>query len=127
LSIDKFIGVPFKALGRTFAGCDCWGLVRLWYQDKLGIDLPMYASYASETDTEAISSIISRQKIHWTPVAKFEPGDVIVIRMAGKECHVGIYLSGNRLLHARSGVDSCIESLDHTRWRNRIAGGYRYE
>lgn len=34
---DRFIGIPFEDHGRARAGCDCWGLVCLIYQEELAI------------------------------------------------------------------------------------------
>lgn len=41
MSIQRFTGIPYKYGAAGFDGCDCWGLVQLWYDEhelKLPID-----------------------------------------------------------------------------------------
>lgn len=122
-----FIGIPFEARGRTEEGCDCWGLVRLWYAQFKGIELPTLLAYASDKDYGAIADIVQGEKSKWKKVQSPIPGDVVVLRILSRECHVGVYLEGNRMLHTHRQVESHIESLDTPRWIHRIAGYYRYE
>ena len=38
--ITKYLGIPYKNMGRDLEGLDCWGLVLALYKDILKIDLP---------------------------------------------------------------------------------------
>ena len=40
--LSRFIGIPFKVGGEDFEGCDCWGLVKLYFKQILDIDIPDY-------------------------------------------------------------------------------------
>lgn len=40
IDIDHYIGIPYKLGGRTTAGIDCYGLVKLVYERERGIVLP---------------------------------------------------------------------------------------
>ena len=40
--VAKYVGIRYQSRGRSFDGCDCYGLVRLFYQAELGIELPEY-------------------------------------------------------------------------------------
>lgn len=39
-NVGDFIGIPFKAGGRDYKGCDCYGLMRLALRDMFGFELP---------------------------------------------------------------------------------------
>lgn len=38
--IEKFIGIPFTDKGRDFNGCDCYGIVKLYFKEVLKTDIP---------------------------------------------------------------------------------------
>ncbi|MDI6874911.1 MAG: C40 family peptidase [Actinomycetota bacterium] len=85
----KFLGVPYVYGGATPSGFDCSGLVQYVFR-KFGVELPHY------TVTQAQRG---------TPVSRSElrPGDVIFFGENGGRgflYHVGIYIGGNRFIHA---------------------------
>jgi murein DD-endopeptidase len=41
---DQFVGIPYVAHGRDYAGADCWGLLYLFYRDVLGVQIPSYVA-----------------------------------------------------------------------------------
>lgn len=122
----RYIGIPFLTHGRTWHGCDCWGIVRLFYECEKGIELPALTGYTDTADSQSISQIISEEKSDWIQTNTPKQGDVVVLKIAGRETHVGIYLSKNRFLHCFKGLNSCIEKLNNPKWVNRISGVYRY-
>lgn len=121
-----YVGIPFKEKGRDESGLDCWGLVRLWYDKELGIELPSYIDvYQTTKDIEITETIKKEQAIKWESVEKPVRGDVVLLRIKGLPWHVGIYLGDNRILHVEQGCDSVIENLGRSKWKNRILGYYR--
>lgn len=136
-NLQRYIGLPFEIGGRTFDGVDCWGLVRLFYQHDLGIELPSYSDYEDlnqHTKVELSNLITNEKETRWQDVATdvhyLEFGDVLVFRVKGLPVHVGVYLSENKFLHSLVGINSCTEKLNNHKgrcWDNKLVGACRYE
>lgn len=127
--VSAYIGLPFLEHGRTDAGLDCWGLVRLVYERQFGIALPSFATdYGSTVDVQTIAQLVAGEQKHWSevPPADVACGDVILLRVRGLECHVGIVLEEGKFLHVIKGANCCIESYKSLLWRKRVSGFWRY-
>lgn len=123
-----YIGIPFAEFGRNRLGCDCWGLVRLVYADRLGVDLPSYAAdYTGTAERDEINRLIGGQMSAWRPVGEPAVGDVVLIRIAGRACHVGVVVGPDTMLHVEKGTDASIAKLTAPAWARRIDGYYRHE
>lgn len=127
MKLSDYIGLPFLDKGRDTDGLDCWGLVRHYYAHEKKISLPLLDSYQTSKDADSIQEIVNGERCNWLLTDRPNTGDVVVIAIAGKETHVGIYVNHGKMLHAYEGTDSCIVSLDSPRWKSRIKGIYRYE
>jgi len=126
MKYDKYIGLPYLTNGRTEAGVDCWGLVRLFYRDELNIDLPSYTDNYNGADDPAIMELMSEYKdINWKKQTVPEIGDVCVFNIYGEPCHVGVYIGNSKFMHSREGRDVVIESLDSPKWSKRLEGCYK--
>ncbi len=92
----RFLGVPYRYGGSSpRSGFDCSGFVRFVYE-RLGIDLP-HSSYAQFD--------LGRR----VPRGALRPGDLVFFDGVG---HVGIYIGGNRFIHApHTGTRVSIDSL----------------
>ena len=128
--MDEYIGIPFKAGGRDRDGLDCWGLVRLVYRERLGVDLPAYDGVFSDTDPETmrqVGSLMAEQSRQWQQVQQMQPMDVLLIRVnGGVPSHVALYLGDDWMLHIMEGMDVTQESVRSLRWAKRITGAYRH-
>jgi cell wall-associated NlpC family hydrolase len=125
----RYIGLPFEDHGRSRAGLDCWGLVRLVLSEQFNIALPSFAAeYRRTTDTGKISDLILRETPAWQFVAMGEEqlGDVIILRQRGQPMHVGVVLGDQRMLHIEQGINSAIEAYSGPCWKDRIFGFFRY-
>jgi len=40
VSYKKYVGIPFKHLGRDRSGLDCYGLLIYYYKEEFGIEIP---------------------------------------------------------------------------------------
>ena len=127
VSLSKFIGIPYKKYGRNFDGCDCYGLVYLFYKYMLNIDLPLFTNEYNHDDIVSISEAIMKNKFDWYQVKKPNYGDCILFNLEGSNTHIGIFLERDKFLHTTEfRKESCIERLNHPFWKTRIEGFYRY-
>jgi cell wall-associated NlpC family hydrolase len=126
MNVDRFVGLPWQDRGRTAAGVDCWGLVRLVYAGELGIDLPDHAGdYVDTGDRGAILPLVEDARADWWPVRTVaRAGDLVLMRQA--PWHVGVVVGRGRMLHIPEGGTSCIEPYETGRWGNRVEDIYRH-
>lgn len=121
----KYVGLPFVDGGRTIAGVDCWGLVRLIYARELDIDLPSYGE-TSAADLIKVSRAITADKDdeQWKSVDRsdLKAFDVAVMKFSGKRSigHVGIIVNARQVLHVEKATAAVIVPLDHWTVRERL-------
>lgn len=120
-----WIGTPYVELGRDSHGLDCWGLVREYYLQVLGILLPSYVGeYAVEEKEETAFLISQEAKSLWIRVDLAKSNDLVLLNILGHPVHVGIFQEPDKILHTRRGANVCIEPIH--KWRNRVEGFYRW-
>ncbi|OAN53901.1 hypothetical protein A6A04_13495 [Paramagnetospirillum marisnigri] len=127
---DDYIGLPFLADGRSRAGLDCWGLVRLVYFDRLGIDLPSKAGIyrdGSRDTLREIAAAMEAEAAKWRQVDDPRDCDVILMRSGPLHCHVGLWVGRNAMLHIMAGIDSTVEPIASLRRRNTVVGYFRHD
>lgn len=126
--INHLIGIPYLSKGRNpEQGLDCWGLLRVFYREFMGLELPSYDdTYADAFDQAATATAIAANQNQWHMVSVPAFGDAILCRLNGQPCHVGIFLGNNQMLHTQSGHDSALDMIDGIKWKNRLAGFYRH-
>lgn len=127
---DNYIGLPFIPDGRSRDGLDCWGLVKLVYEEQLGIILPSYDGVFKEDNIKnlrVVSDLMDKEREKWIRVEKPTEFDVLMMRIQGRVIsHVGIYLNKNKMLHIIKGISSVIEPTTGINWKDRIVGAYRH-
>lgn len=126
----QLIGIPFQERGRSLAGCDCWGLVKLALALGFGVTVPDYTEeYVTTTDREELHALITRESMDWVPVptAEARPGDVALFRMQGRVCHAGLVLTAPFFLHCQKGIGTAVEKWDAPLWRRRLDSIVRHQ
>jgi cell wall-associated NlpC family hydrolase len=125
----NFVGIPFAELGRTRQGADCWGLVRLVFQERLRIELPAYSeAYHSVAEKERIAAHIASVATgrEWRRVQSPEPFDILVFRAGRYHSHVGLAIGGKQMLHMAEEESARIDTIASPRWASRLTGIFRH-
>jgi len=105
-------GVPYRYGGETPQGFDCSGLVHYAY-GRAGKAVP-------RTTTALHGASVS------VPRDSLRAGDLVFFRIDGKMAHVGIYLDGNRFVHApQSGRVVSVGNLESPFYRQAFLRGGR--
>ncbi len=124
-----YVGLPFVARGSARDGVDCWGLVRLVYAERYGIDLPAHTdAYEDPHDSAVCAAAIASRRSGWRRLAAAElprEGDVALLKVSGRACHVGL-ACGDWLLHARDGVGVVVERVDGWLLRHALDSWWRH-
>lgn len=121
MTADRFAAIPFADRGRDYSGCDCWGLVWLWYRDVLGIALDPYDGVAAR-DAAAIREMIERHRDEWAEVTAPRDHDVVVMRsLTGRgDGHLGLVVEKRRLMHTTDPIGVRVERLSAPHVASRI-------
>ena len=126
---NDFISVPFKEKGRARAGCDCWGLARLIYEEKLNIELPLLLDYDTTKDSKSISKLYEIEHQDWEeiPVGEEKEFDILVFKILGLPTHIGVVVKKGVMIHCEYGRGTHItEYYKDVQWNKRLAGVYRH-
>lgn len=126
---NDYVGLPFLVDGRDRSGLDCWGLVRLVYAERLGIDLPSYGGIFTDQSRQTLSTVarlMEDQSRLWVEVDSPSEYDVILMRSSQLWCHVGLFVPRRDMLHIMSGINSTRESLFGPHRRHQIVGYFRH-
>jgi cell wall-associated NlpC family hydrolase len=129
-NLSRFIGIPFKNMGRTISGCDCWGLVVLIYKNYLNVELPTYS--INQFDVNSVKEAFNSEKKSWVLVDKYKQFDIaeLIIKVAKfqfEPLHVGIIVDNEYLLHTETNIGSHLVNLNDFRIKSRIKGFWRYK
>lgn len=127
MNLTKYVGLPWKTMGRDHSGVDCWGLVRLFYLQEKGVELPAYGGIGQGiSQNKALAKEIHERMNHWQPVEQPRLGDCVLINIGGNPTHIGIVVDRQRMLHVALKANSVIEKFTSPKWASRIEGFYTY-
>lgn len=107
-----WLGAPYKYGGTTKAGVDCSGFVMQLYKQVLGKDMPHNAAKMYKQGKK---------------VSNPREGDLVFFGSFWDIDHVGIYLEGDRFVHASSSKGVMVSTMDDVYWSKRYQGARRYE
>ena len=127
--ISKFIGIPFVSKGRSFNGCDCYGLVKLYYKEILNIDIPE-TIITAEQPRRTFANYLNEISKNWTATT---PAKNVVIAMSVNAehpnlvTHFAVMIDDKRFIDTRENMSSYLTSIDDERIKNQIKGFYKWQ
>jgi len=114
--LAPWLGTPYLYGGNTKKGVDCSGFVSNVYLEKEGMNIPR-----TTKDEFNIGKSIDR--------ADLIVGDLVFFGKKGNEKsvgHVGIYVGGERFIHASTSEGVTVTSLSNSYWKPLYLGARRY-
>lgn len=126
---DEFVGIPFRDLGRTLDGADCWGLFRLALLKVAGLELPAYDEhYASAIERRVKAEMIRGGMGDWQEVVAGHEQrfDGILMKDGRFDCHIALVTLPGRMLHIYQGGTSCVDRYHNSPFRERIVSFWRH-
>lgn len=127
MNVIKYLNIPYAYCGRDFSGCDCFGIVRLWYQEECKVILPDYQSPGKSHKDVPNSYIIEHMHILFKQVAwsDINTNDIILIQNKSDSInHVGVMVSHTDFLHILEGCTPHVARV--SLWKDKIHSFYRY-
>lgn len=118
--VARLTGIPWRRWAAGPDGCDCYGLVRLFFAEIRGIQLPAYPDRWLKADHPGFAAAAAGAG-PWLPVARPRFGDVVVVD-GGAALHCGVVVSPARMLHVPIDGSSRVESYKG----RRVIGEYRW-
>jgi len=111
-------------------GVDCWGLVRLVWEQEFGLTVRSYTDEYKTIDEQKVVSeaiVAGLNGTTWNRVSEPQLGDGLVFNLQGNPWHVGMMVSRDRFLHTRQRLgSSTTESFAGGVWDHACQGIYRH-
>lgn len=112
-----------KYIGKSYEKYNCLDLVKEFYLEFFNLEVKNY--YEGEVpDRREVQSLINTNRGDFIQVDKELFGDLVLIRLYGLECHLGVYLGRGQFLHSIRGTGSGIERV--SKYKHMLAGYYRH-
>jgi murein DD-endopeptidase len=125
----NFIGIPFVSKGRSFNGCDCYGLVKLYYKEILNIDIPE-TIITAEQPRRTFANYLNEISKNWTATT---PAKNVVVAMSVNAehpnlvTHFAVMIDDKRFIDTRENMSSYLTSIDDEKIKNQIKGFYKWQ
>ena len=124
---NKFIGIPFKLNRRDFSGCDCRGIVWLYYRYAKEIFLPFSDGKRvffrnKKKDYERMANVI---KTFAKPILfkDLDEGDIVILKNYKSISALGVCINKQFILHMDLVVGSCLTRIRYL--ENLFLAAYR--
>ena len=113
---NKLIGIPFKLYRKDFSGCDCLGIVQMYYYFVKEKTLPEFKDGKTfrfrnkKQDLERMVTFFNKIAM---PVefVNLTEGDIVILKNTDSSGALGICINNRQLLHMNLVVGSCLTPL----------------
>lgn len=128
--LERYLSIPFLLHGRTFDGCDCYGMLMLYFQNELGITIKDFigkSTVGSSADLTNNTLCLDNSDDEWLPVEldDLRPHDIIGLRNQSITLnHAGVVIDPRYFLHTLEGSGPAASKI--STWRSRIVAAYRH-
>lgn len=125
----KWVGTPYKHMGKTKNGCDCLGLV-IGILENLGIEIPeaMYAKYSFNWNMGNPYVYEGNIKKHCTVInSGKETGNLCAFKIKNPGInHIGIWLTNYTFIHSCAlNRTTEISNIKDRFWKNHYTDNLR--
>jgi cell wall-associated NlpC family hydrolase len=123
----KYVGMKHVPGGRGPEAVDCWGLLRMAYRDRFGIELPELPGVTVGSLYQSVA-VVQREFPSWEEVG--EPFDGAAVAMSQRKAihHVGIYVQtpqdGGRILHCWDSYNVIVDTVARIRLKGFLVIKY---
>jgi cell wall-associated NlpC family hydrolase len=127
-AVMKYLGIPYKHMGRTVDGLDCWGLVKMIYLDLLRVELlDIGEEYPEDWSWKGKDLFMENYQKQWERVERPLPIDVVLLNNGtGVANHAGVMLNDRNFIHCiKAGV--VVNRVTEKLWKTKVAGFFRYK
>lgn len=108
MNLISYLKIPYKHLGRDRKGCDCLGLVKLFYLQEFKIELPEYTDYEINWYlSDALRVTKSYKRFGFEKVTNPEYGDILLLNQSGYPKHLGVVINDGCVLHTTDSGTCC--------------------
>ncbi|MEE9367048.1 MAG: NlpC/P60 family protein [Dehalococcoidales bacterium] len=117
-----WIDVRFRHQGRTRGGVDCVGILGNCANAR-GMTFELPTDYTMQVDPKRLIAYL-RQRLTEIPVSRMVPGDILLIRYAGRSTHLALR-TDKGILHASTEFKKVVEHSYEEKWRRRTIAAFR--
>lgn len=125
----KYLTIPYVFHGRSFEGCDCYGILYLYFREELGIEIDDFAGAVPQYDDYLKSNVMLENAcLEWEeiPIGEVRKNDAVIIdSRTNGPIHCGVMISDTEILQtsSRSGPGvlklSRVKHLIHSAYRHK--------
>lgn len=125
---DKYLGIPYRARGRTMENVDCYGIIMLIYLD-LGIQLyDIPDDYSVGWAKQGHNFFAENYYREWIKIEKPNMFDVVAFKNAdGVTNHAGVCLGDTRFIQSARRHGVIVSRWSDEPWLSSLEGFYRFK
>lgn len=99
IKVSDLIGIPWVHKGRTLAGLDCLGLIKISLKRLFDFEFPEY-EYDENWYDQGYNHMYDRWREVFTPTKTLSLGDVLFYQLTGDVVHhLAVYIGHGRVIH----------------------------